>query len=399
MIDEKWANQTHIEEDKDARAYLINAAQEDGRMYKDANDEKHLAFELAKDEDYYDSDLNNSHTIEIENQGAAELIKTGNNSELHKIDKGWIKKYATEDGHNPYVDGIASGTADAISSDVKETLDAISNLTTEKVGNALVVVAENIYDTLTDLETYKPEYTESDRGSKEIAEAQGNKDALIEINKAEYIDDAETVVTITTLGVGTVVKGAGKEVLEEVVEQARKEAKSSDDNGTMLGRDVVPDKIDPKHLELVTSHQNAHAIKVHGGDVTDGQLVYRAKSGIKPNLTEGPSVPPLSSAFHSDELLIHADQAVRNSGALEKAIARQPGQAAIRVTVDDAGDLGVDLGRGYKRVYGSGNKVKNRETHGAPVRVDNLRSVEGFYMLNPNTNTWETISIFPAPLR
>ncbi|MGX5202117.1 hypothetical protein [Aliikangiella sp. IMCC44632] len=83
---------------------------------------------------------------------------------------------------------------------------------------------------------------------------------------------------------------------------------------------------------------------------------------------------------------------------LQKAIARQPNQSVVRVTIDDAGDLGTDLGRGFKRVYGSGNKVKNLETHGAPVRVDNLRSVEGVYMFNPSKNVWETITIFPAPL-
>ncbi|MET1257444.1 hypothetical protein [Aliikangiella maris] len=126
--------------------------------------------------------------------------------------------------------------------------------------------------------------------------------------------------------------------------------------------------------------------------------MYRAKTAVKPNGDVGPSVPPLSSAFHSDELLVFADQAVRNGGALQKAIARQPNQSVVRVTIDDAGDLGADLGRGFKRVYGSGNKAKNLETHGAPVRVDNLRSVEGVYMFNPSKNVWETITIFPAPL-
>ncbi|MGR4037949.1 two-partner secretion domain-containing protein [Pseudomonas sp. 910_21] len=155
--------------------------------------------------------------------------------------------------------------------------------------------------------------------------------------------------------------------------------------------------IDPKQLALVTSHKNAHAISVHGGSVTDGELIYRAKSAIKPDANVGPSVPPLSSAFHSDDLLVFADQAVRNNGALQKAIARDPGQSVVRVTVADVGDLGADLGRGFKRVYSSGNLVKNKDTFGAPERVGNLRSVEGVYMLNPKNNVWETISIFPAP--
>lgn len=96
--------------------------------------------------------------------------------------------------------------------------------------------------------------------------------------------------------------------------------------------------------------------------------MLRAKSAIKPNGDVGPSVPPLSSAFHSDELLVFADQTVRNSGALQKAMTRQPGQDVIRVTVDDVGDIGTDLGRGFKRVLPGGNKAANVGAHGAPVR-------------------------------
>ncbi len=237
MIDEKWASQTHIEEAPQAITYLMNAAKEEGSLHYDANGQSHLAFELAKNENYYESNLNNSHTNELENVGATEPVQTEKGSELHKIDKGWITKYATEDGHSPYVDGIASGTVDALANDAQEILDAISQLTVEKVSNALVAVAENTYDTLTNPDTYKPEYTEGDRGKKEIAIAQGDKETLIEINKTEYIDDVETIVALTTLGVGSVVKGAGKEVVEEVVEQARK----GGDSSGVFGGSVVSD--------------------------------------------------------------------------------------------------------------------------------------------------------------
>ncbi len=135
-----------------------------------------------------------------------------------------------------------------------------------------------------------------------------------------------------------------------------------------------------------------------GGSVLDGDLILRAKSSIKPNSDVGPSVPPLSSAFHSDELLVFADQTIRNGGVLQKALARQPGQSVIRVNVSDVGDVGVDLGRGFRTVLSGGNKTANLEAHGAPVRVDGLRSVEGVYQFNPNKNVWETITIFPAPL-
>jgi len=134
---------------------------------------------------------------------------------------------------------------------------------------------------------------------------------------------------------------------------------------------VVQNKINSQHLDLIVSHPNAHSLSVHGGSVSDGALILRAKSAIKPNGDVGPSVPPLSSAFNSDELLVFADQSVRNGGGLQRAIARQPGQDVIRVTVDDVGDIGTVLGRGFKRVLTGGNKARNIETHGAPVRVDN----------------------------
>ncbi|WP_057430102.1 DUF6861 domain-containing protein [Pseudomonas syringae] len=164
-----------------------------------------------------------------------------------------------------------------------------------------------------------------------------------------------------------------------------------------MDQKTVSSKIDPKQLDLVTGHPNAHSLSVHGGKVSDGDLMLRAKSAIKPNGDVGPSVPPLSSAFHSDELLIFADQTIRNGGALERAIARQPGQDVIRVTAQEAGDIGVDLGRGFKRVLPTGNILKNLETNGAPEKLENLRSIEGLYQYNPSKKNWETITIFPAP--
>ncbi len=76
-------------------------------------------------------------------------------------------------------------------------------------------------------------------------------------------------------------------------------------------------EIDQQKLELLTSHPNAHSLGVHGSNVTDGDLMVRAKTGVKPDGAIGPSVPPLSSAFHSDDLLVQADQFVRNN-ALQK---------------------------------------------------------------------------------
>ena len=104
-------------------------------------------------------------------------------------------------------------------------------------------------------------------------------------------------------------------------------------------------------------------------------------------------VPPISSAFHSDALLIKADQAVRNGGALQAAIAKNPGQTFVTVKPADVGDLGVSLGRGFERIGGS---KLNPGLQGAPRKLSDLRSVQATYELNPVTKKWETITIFPS---
>jgi len=151
-----------------------------------------------------------------------------------------------------------------------------------------------------------------------------------------------------------------------------------------------------KYLDVLSSHPEGHAFSVHGGAVTDGQLVVRAQTGIKPNTAEGP-IPPLSSAFHSDDLLIFADQSIRDGGALQSAIARQPGQTVIRVEAADVGDLGTNLGRGYVRIGATANKAANAAAVGPWQRLDNLRSAQGIYEFNTQKNAWETITVYPAP--
>lgn len=145
---------------------------------------------------------------------------------------------------------------------------------------------------------------------------------------------------------------------------------------------------------LLTNHSEAHAFGRHGGRVTDDALIRRALTGVTPDDVQGSFVPSLSSAFHSDEALIFADQQIRNGGALETAIARHPLAFEVRVTPDLVGDLGVDLGRGYVRVGGGALDASNR---GLPRLMTNLRSAQGDYAFNPSTGNWETISVYPAP--
>jgi len=153
--------------------------------------------------------------------------------------------------------------------------------------------------------------------------------------------------------------------------------------------------VKPANWDALTAHQDGHALSVHGGGVTDADLVMRARTGVKPNNASGP-IPPLSSAFYSDELLILTDQTIRLNGGLRNAIARQPGEPVVRVEVQDVGELGYDLGYGYRRIGPTANTTANAAP-GPLLRVDGLRSAQGIYEYNSTTGVWETITVYPAP--
>ncbi|WP_415842371.1 hypothetical protein, partial [Paracidovorax anthurii] len=152
----------------------------------------------------------------------------------------------------------------------------------------------------------------------------------------------------------------------------------------------------PSNWDALTAHPDGHAFSVHGGGVTDADLVVRARTGVKPDGSTGP-IPPLSSGFYSDSLLISTDQTIRNGGGLANSIARQPGQSVVRVETQDVGDLGMDLGYGYVRLGATGNKTANAAALGPIQRIDGLNSAQGIYELNPVTGVWETITVYPAP--
>jgi hypothetical protein len=152
----------------------------------------------------------------------------------------------------------------------------------------------------------------------------------------------------------------------------------------------------------LTSHPDAHAFQVHGGKVTDAELIRRSHTGVKPGLDkEGnevmAAIPEMSSAFHSDDYVRWVDKTIRESGALKAAAARQPGIPRIRVGVQDVGDLGVDLGRGYKRILPkNAGKDDNGRVFGPTQRIGGLRSAGGYYRLNPLTGRWENITLYPG---
>jgi hypothetical protein len=154
--------------------------------------------------------------------------------------------------------------------------------------------------------------------------------------------------------------------------------------------------IKPRNWDALTGHPDGHAFSVHGGSVTDPDLQVRATTGVKPN-GDVSAVPPISSAFHTDSLLIYADDYIRESGALQRAIVNNPGKPVVQVTTKEVGNIGIDLGRGYVRVGATGNPQFNSTVFGPLQRLDGLNSAQGWYQFSPSKNLWETITVYPAP--
>lgn len=145
---------------------------------------------------------------------------------------------------------------------------------------------------------------------------------------------------------------------------------------------------------LIKKPPDGHAFEKHGGAVTDEQLETRARTGVAPDGSTGPngSIPPESSAFHSDEALMRADQAVRN-GPLQDQIAQNPNATKLRV---NNADVGFDAGRSYSRV-GPSQQTPTSPSQGPLQRTDGVTRVTGTYVKNPNTGEWETVTLYPDP--
>lgn len=125
-------------------------------------------------------------------------------------------------------------------------------------------------------------------------------------------------------------------------------------------------------------------------------MIHRALTGEAPDGSvrldrrrDNPILPPLSSAFHSDELLVFAEQTLRNNH-LQRAIALSPGQNVIRLS---GVDLGTDLGRGFARIGGSRFRP---DLQGPTELISNLQKVDAVFKYDANTGKWITDTIFPT---
>ncbi len=151
-----------------------------------------------------------------------------------------------------------------------------------------------------------------------------------------------------------------------------------------VGKGGVPNKKLTAQLDRLRAE--GHALERHGGSVTDEQLYVRARTGVAPDGSKTRrGYTPTSTAFNSDELLVQADDFLRNN-YLDDAIKNaEPGTLRIKVSAD----TGVDLGRGYVPVG------KKTGLSGPLQKVDGLTNVEAWYVYDPAKNIWQTNTIYP----
>ncbi|MBN0989607.1 hypothetical protein [Amphritea pacifica] len=171
---------------------------------------------------------------------------------------------------------------------------------------------------------------------------------------------------------------------QKVAEPKRVDGNRND--GTMRGGSVVPDKKLTAQLDRLRAE--GHALERHGGSVTDEQLYVRARTGVAPDGSKTRrGYTPTSTAFNSDELLVQADDFLRNN-YLDNAVKNaEPGTLRIKVSAD----TGVELGRGYVPVG------KKTGLSGPLKKVDGLTNVEAWYVYDPAKNIWQTNTIYPIP--
>ena len=220
--------------------------------------------------------------------------------------------------------------------------------------------------------------------------------------------DLDEVLATPELGGITPVNIDPASMLADDIEEFGKEGKEFLKNPTLAGAAsmaviAIPgkfaDKVIPDDaLKLVTNHPNAHSLARHGGNVTDEQLMTRALRGQAPDGTikevKGKVIlPPMSSAFHSNDLLLYADQEIRKKGGvLEKKI-KESNSNIVTVKPNDMDSFELDLGRGFKRI----GKAKYQPDLQGPIEmVNGLDKVQATYELNKSNGVWETITIFPS---
>jgi len=149
-------------------------------------------------------------------------------------------------------------------------------------------------------------------------------------------------------------------------------------------------------VRIAQLEQEGHAVVRHGGSVTNAQLFNRAVTGVAPdgtavlNKAGNVVIPPSSSAFNSDALLVHADQVIRDR-YLDRALAIS--QVSLvngqKLTIE-AADIGQVIGRGYDSVSKTVGAV------GPLQYVDNLSRATAVLQYNAATGRWNTVTIYPT---
>jgi len=154
---------------------------------------------------------------------------------------------------------------------------------------------------------------------------------------------------------------------------------------------------------VLTRAPGAHTLQKHGGSVTNEQLEHRARTGVAPDGSIAPlkkngniPIPPFATAFHSDEDALRAEAAVRQSGALHRAIEDQKDAEVVRLP---ATEVGFDTGRGFAR-------IDSQTPPGAPPTAQGplqfypaITRVRGYYLRDPSTGEYYPTTLFPDPVK
>ena len=145
-------------------------------------------------------------------------------------------------------------------------------------------------------------------------------------------------------------------------------------------------------VEIARIGKEGHALARHGAGVNDSQLFIRATTGVGPDgaIAFGkngiPYIPPSSTAFHSNDLLVHSDLFIRKN-YLNQAISASNGSAKITIT---GIDMERSVGRGFDRVTSAPGAF-------GPLQFNSdLTRVSAVYQRDAVTGLWNTTTIYPV---
>jgi len=147
-----------------------------------------------------------------------------------------------------------------------------------------------------------------------------------------------------------------------------------------LGKVTNNGTLNSTDIEDLTALSNSHTIARHGPNVTDDQLLLRAREGIAPDGFRGNNPPPYSSAFDSEALLVASkNEALTKVHDPNYFTSPDPQTRIVKFESSEA------VGRGFARDAALGSD---------PVVMKNVRAI---MKLDAATNQWKILTMHPEP--